>query len=67
MSSKLGEDIPSHGLRRCSKGNLCFLYVANETENWWEMTRRQMETEGQVIVWGTFKETFLQKYFPADL
>ncbi|KAF1891485.1 hypothetical protein Lal_00012373 [Lupinus albus] len=31
------------------------------------MTRRQMEMEGQVIVWGTFKEKFLQKYFSADL
>ncbi|KAF1860124.1 hypothetical protein Lal_00033719 [Lupinus albus] len=41
--------------------------LANEAENWWEMTRRQMEMEGQVIVWGTFKEKFLQKYFPADL
>ncbi|KAF1867923.1 hypothetical protein Lal_00042437 [Lupinus albus] len=24
--------------------------LANEAENWWEMTRRQMETQGQVIV-----------------
>ncbi|KAF1886082.1 hypothetical protein Lal_00021363 [Lupinus albus] len=41
--------------------------LANEAENWWEMSRRQMETEGQVIVWGSFKENILQKYFPADL
>ncbi|KAF1868128.1 hypothetical protein Lal_00018644 [Lupinus albus] len=28
--------------------------LANEAENWWEVTRRQMETEGR-------------KYFPVDL
>ncbi|KAF1885911.1 hypothetical protein Lal_00016946 [Lupinus albus] len=26
-----------------------------------------MEIEGQLISWGTFKEKFLHKYFPADL
>ncbi|KAF1898433.1 hypothetical protein Lal_00042127 [Lupinus albus] len=38
-----------------------------EAENWWEFTRRQMETEGQLISWSTFKAKFLHKYFPADL
>ncbi|KAF1874205.1 hypothetical protein Lal_00043675 [Lupinus albus] len=38
-----------------------------EAESWWEFTRRQMEAEGQVILWCTFREIFLRKYFPADL
>ncbi|KAF1896269.1 hypothetical protein Lal_00018549 [Lupinus albus] len=41
--------------------------LVKEAENWWEFTRRQMETKGQLISWGTFKEKFLHKYFPADL
>ncbi|KAF1855640.1 hypothetical protein Lal_00016902 [Lupinus albus] len=41
--------------------------LVKEAENWWEFTRRQMEIEGQLISWGTFKEKFLHKYFPADL
>ncbi|KAF1887829.1 hypothetical protein Lal_00023837 [Lupinus albus] len=41
--------------------------LVKEAENWWEMTRRQMEVEGQIITWGAFKGKFLQKYFPADL
>ncbi|KAF1859170.1 hypothetical protein Lal_00001001 [Lupinus albus] len=40
--------------------------LVTEAENWWEFTRRQMETEGQLISWSTFKAKFLQ-YFPADL
>ncbi|KAF1869431.1 hypothetical protein Lal_00022920 [Lupinus albus] len=38
-----------------------------EAENWWKFTRRQMEVEGQLISWSTFKEKFHHKYFPADL
>ncbi|KAF1885864.1 hypothetical protein Lal_00042738 [Lupinus albus] len=41
--------------------------LGTEAENWWEFTRRQMETEGQLISWTTFKAKFLHKYFPADL
>ncbi|KAF1886053.1 hypothetical protein Lal_00021334 [Lupinus albus] len=41
--------------------------LGTEAENWWEFTRRQMETEGQLISWSTFKAKFLHKYFPADL
>ncbi|KAF1884431.1 hypothetical protein Lal_00028309 [Lupinus albus] len=41
--------------------------LVKESENWWKFTRRQMETEGQLISWGTFKEKFFHKYFPADL
>ncbi|KAF1872017.1 hypothetical protein Lal_00012237 [Lupinus albus] len=41
--------------------------LVKEAENWWEMTRRQMETEWQIITWGAFKSKFLQKYFPANL
>ncbi|KAF1888154.1 hypothetical protein Lal_00039202 [Lupinus albus] len=33
--------------------------LVKEPENWWEFTRRQMEAEGQLIKWGTFKEKFL--------
>ncbi|KAF1863173.1 hypothetical protein Lal_00012483 [Lupinus albus] len=41
--------------------------LVKEPENWREMTRRQMEIEGQIITWEAFKSKFLQKYFPADL
>ncbi|KAF1862551.1 hypothetical protein Lal_00014090 [Lupinus albus] len=41
--------------------------IVTEAENWWEFTRRQMETEGQLISWSTFKAKFLHKYFPVDL
>ncbi|KAF1878104.1 hypothetical protein Lal_00015090 [Lupinus albus] len=41
--------------------------LVTEAENWWDFTRRQMETEGQLISWSTFKVKFLHKYFPADL
>ncbi|KAF1888922.1 hypothetical protein Lal_00036635 [Lupinus albus] len=41
--------------------------LGTEAENWWEFTRRQMETEGQLISWSTFKAKFLHKYFPVDL
>ncbi|KAF1888803.1 hypothetical protein Lal_00036845 [Lupinus albus] len=41
--------------------------LVTEAENWWEFTRRQMEVEGQLISWSTFKAKFLHKYFPTDL
>ncbi|KAF1858904.1 hypothetical protein Lal_00008382 [Lupinus albus] len=41
--------------------------LVTEAENWWEFTRRQMETEEQLISRVTFKAKFLHKYFPADL
>ncbi|KAF1872259.1 hypothetical protein Lal_00028165 [Lupinus albus] len=37
--------------------------LGTEAENWWEFTRRQMGTEGQLISWSTFKAKFLHKYF----
>ncbi|KAF1870766.1 hypothetical protein Lal_00002665 [Lupinus albus] len=41
--------------------------LGTEAENWWEFTRRQMETEGKLISWITLKAKFLHNYFPADL
>ncbi|KAF1868258.1 hypothetical protein Lal_00018778 [Lupinus albus] len=41
--------------------------LVTEAENWWEFTRGQIEVEGQLISWSTFKAKFLHKYFPADL
>ncbi|KAF1889027.1 hypothetical protein Lal_00042996 [Lupinus albus] len=41
--------------------------LVTEVENWWEFTRCQMETGGQLISWSTFKAKFLHKYFHADL
>ncbi|KAF1885777.1 hypothetical protein Lal_00008517 [Lupinus albus] len=41
--------------------------LVKEAENWWEFTRRQMEADGQLVSWSTFKAKFLHKYFPADL
>ncbi|KAF1892663.1 hypothetical protein Lal_00031935 [Lupinus albus] len=41
--------------------------LGTEAENWWEFAIRQMETEGQLISWSTFKAKFLHKYFPVDL
>ncbi|KAF1898327.1 hypothetical protein Lal_00033094 [Lupinus albus] len=41
--------------------------LEKEAKSWWEFTPRQMEAEGQVILWCTFREKFLRKYFPADL
>ncbi|KAF1888312.1 hypothetical protein Lal_00011133 [Lupinus albus] len=41
--------------------------LEKEAENWWEFTRCQMEAEGQLILWCTFREKFFRKYFPADM
>ncbi|CAL0314075.1 unnamed protein product [Lupinus luteus] len=41
--------------------------LSKEADNWWEFTRRQMVHEHQVVSWTTFKDKFLQKYFPADM
>ncbi|KAF1883362.1 hypothetical protein Lal_00042291 [Lupinus albus] len=40
--------------------------LVTEAEKLWEFTRRQMETEEQLISWSTFKAKFFHKYFPAD-
>ncbi|KAF1892982.1 hypothetical protein Lal_00039295 [Lupinus albus] len=37
--------------------------LANEAEIWWEMTRRQMEMEGQVIVWVPSKRSSFRNIF----
>ncbi|XP_019435009.1 PREDICTED: uncharacterized protein LOC109341529 [Lupinus angustifolius] len=39
--------------------------LSKEADNWWEFTRRHMEH--QVVSWTTFKDKFLQNYFPADM
>ena len=42
--------------------------LANEAEYWWEDTRPHLEGVGGVVVpWGTFRQTFLEKYFPEDV
>ncbi|KAF1894750.1 hypothetical protein Lal_00021043 [Lupinus albus] len=41
--------------------------LVTEVENWWDFTRRKMETERHLVSWNTFKAKFLHKYFPADL
>ncbi|XP_028236628.1 uncharacterized protein LOC114415960 [Glycine soja] len=42
--------------------------VADEAEYWWENTRPRLEGEGGVVVqWETFRQTFLEKYFPEDV
>ncbi|KAF1894351.1 hypothetical protein Lal_00027200 [Lupinus albus] len=30
--------------------------LVKEAENWWEIVRRQMETEGQIITWEAFRK-----------
>ncbi|KAF1896344.1 hypothetical protein Lal_00049042 [Lupinus albus] len=62
-----GSNLSSNELFGGSEVGLLHIYASEEAENWWEFTRRQMETEGQLISWGIFKEKFLHKYFPADL
>ncbi|KAF1898408.1 hypothetical protein Lal_00042100 [Lupinus albus] len=65
-----------HGVERIFRAMNCMeahklsyatYMLVTEAENWWEFTRRQVEAEGQLISWGTFKEKFLHKYFPTDL
>ncbi|XP_028216617.1 uncharacterized protein LOC114398639 [Glycine soja] len=42
--------------------------LANEVEYWWENTRPRLEGAGGVVVqWETFRQTFLEKYFPEDV
>ncbi|KAF1891030.1 hypothetical protein Lal_00001166, partial [Lupinus albus] len=41
--------------------------LVKEAENWWEFTRRQVEADGHLISWDTFKAKFLHKYFHADM
>ncbi|XP_028246808.1 uncharacterized protein LOC114424153 [Glycine soja] len=42
--------------------------LADEVEYWWENTRPRLEGAGGAFVpWGTFRQTFLEKYFPEDV
>eukprot|EP00256_Glycine_max_P067144 XP_025981739.1 uncharacterized protein LOC102669650 [Glycine max] len=42
--------------------------LADEAEYWWENTRPRLEGAGGAVVpWGTFRQTFLEKYFPEDV
>ncbi|XP_025982928.1 uncharacterized protein LOC114374159 [Glycine soja] len=42
--------------------------LADEAEYWWENTRPRLEGAGGAIVpSGTFRHTFLEKYFPEDV
>ncbi|XP_028223450.1 uncharacterized protein LOC114404930 [Glycine soja] len=42
--------------------------LADEAEYWWENTRPRLEGAGGVVVqWETFRQTFLEKYFPEDV
>ncbi|XP_028215148.1 uncharacterized protein LOC114397257 [Glycine soja] len=42
--------------------------LADEAEYWWENTRSRLEGVGGVVVqWETFRQTFLEKYFPKDV
>ena len=42
--------------------------LADKAEYWWENTRPRLEGAGGAVVpWGTFRQTFLEKYFPEDV
>ena len=42
--------------------------LADEVEYWWENTRPRLEGAcGAIVPWGTFRQTFLEKYFPEDV
>ncbi|XP_028236588.1 uncharacterized protein LOC114415925 [Glycine soja] len=42
--------------------------LVDEAEYWWENTRPRLEGAGGVVVqWETFRQTFLEKYFPEDV
>ncbi|KAF1859073.1 hypothetical protein Lal_00000899 [Lupinus albus] len=62
-----GADLPAMNCSEAQKLAYATYMLVTEVENWWEFTRRQIEMEGQLISWSTFKAKFLHKYFPADL
>jgi len=41
--------------------------LADEAKYWWENTRPRLEGGGAVVPWGTFRKTFLEKYFLEDV
>jgi len=42
--------------------------LADEAEYWWENTHPRLEGAGGVVVqWETFRQTFMEKYFPEDV
>ncbi|XP_028208477.1 uncharacterized protein LOC114391705 [Glycine soja] len=42
--------------------------LADEAEYWWENTCPRLEGAGGAVVqWETFRQTFLEKYFPEDV
>ena len=42
--------------------------LADEAEYWWENTRPRLEGAGGVVIpWETFRQTFLENYFPKDV
>ena len=56
-------------MSRPTKGVLFATHMpADEVKYWWENTRpRQEGVGGATVPWGTFRQTFLQKYFPEDV
>lgn len=42
--------------------------LTEEAEDWWENTRPRLEgVGGAAIPWATFRQAFLEKYFPEDV
>jgi len=43
-----------------------FLLVA-DVEYWWTGMQQLMQTRGEEVTWTSFRERFLEKYFPASV
>lgn len=55
------------GCREEQKVTFATFMLVGEAENWWNFIKPSLSAEGGIIIWETFREKFLENYFPMDL
>ena len=55
------------GCRAEQKVTFATFMLVGEAKNWWKFIKPSLSAEEGFVIWETFREKFLENYFPVDL
>ena len=65
--SEIEKIFTAMGCREEQRVTFATFMLVGEAENWWNFIKSSLSAEEGFVVWETFREKFLENYFPVDL